>query len=54
MQVDRLGTCSSQVVMLKVCVIIDLSKFEFFKFSRTETVKEIEKKIKIIQNLLSL
>ena len=43
-----------KLVMLKVCVITDLSKFEFFKFSCTETVKQIDKKFRIIQNLLSL
>ena len=49
MEVDRLCTCGS--------LIIGISEIEFFNLSRTERVKQNqkkEKKIKIIQNLLSL
>ena len=43
-----------KLLMFKVCVIIGISKIEFFNFSGTERVKEIKKKLKTIQNLLSL
>ena len=39
MQVDRLCTCGSQVIDFKVCVIIGISKIEFFNFSDIERVK---------------
>ena len=40
--------------MFKVCGIIGISKIEFFNFSGTEKVKQNQKKLKTIQNLLSL
>ena len=39
MQVDRLHTCGSLVIDVKVCGIIGISKIEFFNFSGTERVK---------------
>ena len=57
MEVDRLCTCGSLIIMFKFCGIIGISEIEFFNLSRTERVKQNqkkEKKIKIIQNLLSL
>ena len=42
------------LLMFKVCVIIGISKIEFFNFSGTERVKQNKKNLKTIQNLLSL
>ena len=41
------------LLMFKVCVIIGISEIEFFNFSVTERVKQNQKKLKTIQNLLS-
>ena len=54
MQVDILCTCGCDVVDVKVCGTIGISKIEFFNFSGTERVKQNQKKFKTIQNLLSL
>ena len=43
-----------KLLMFKVCVIIGISKIEFFNFFVTERVKQNQKKLKTIQNLLSL
>ena len=39
MQVDRLCLCGSQVIDVKVCGFIGISKIDFFNFSGTERVK---------------
>ena len=39
--------------MFEICVIIDISKIEFYNFSGTERVKQNQKNLKTIQNLLS-
>ena len=43
-----------KLLMFKVCVIIGISKIEFFIFSRSERVKQNQKIFKNIQNPLSL
>ena len=43
-----------QLLMFKVCGIIGISKIEFFNFFGTERVKQNQKKLKTIQNLVSL
>ena len=40
--------------MFKVCGFIGISKIEFFNFSGTERVKQNQKKLKTIQNFLSV
>ena len=42
------------LLMFKACVIIGISKIEFFNFSGTERVKQNKKNLKTNQNLLSL
>ena len=41
-------------LIFKICVIIDISKTKFFRFSSTQRVKENQKNIEAIQNTLSL
>ena len=43
-----------KLLMFKSCVITGISKIQVFKFSGTERVKQNQKKLKTIQNLLSL
>lgn len=38
MHVDRCGTCGSQVLMFKICGILEFSKIEFFNFSAIERI----------------
>ena len=42
-----------KLLIIKFCVIIGISKIEFFNFSGTERVKQNEKNVKTIQNILS-
>ena len=42
-----------KLLMFKSCVIISISKIEFFNFSETERVKQNQKKLETIPNLLS-
>ena len=42
-----------KLLMFEICVIIDISKIEFYNFSGTERVKQNQKNLKTIQNLLS-
>ena len=43
-----------KLLMFKIFGIIGISKVEFFDFSGTERVKQNQKDLKTIQNLLSL
>ena len=43
-----------KLLMFKLFVIIGISKIEFFNFSGTERVKQNQKDLKAIQNLLRL
>ena len=43
-----------KLLMFKVCVIISISKIEFFNFCSTERVKQNQKTLKTFQNLLRL
>ena len=52
MEVDRLYIGSSQVI--EVCIITGISKIEFFNFSVAERIKQNQKLLKTIQNLVSL
>ena len=43
-----------ELLVFKVCGIIGISKIEFFNFSGTERVKQYQKNLKTIENLLGL
>ena len=43
-----------KLLMLKVCGTIGFSTVEFFNFSGTERVKRNKKRVKTMQNLISL
>ena len=43
-----------KLLMFRICVQIGISKIDFFNFSGTESVKENQRNLKTIQNLLIL
>ena len=48
------GLVVLELLIVKICEIIGISKIEFFKCSCTERVKQNQKKFKMIENLLNL
>ena len=54
MQANRLFFVVLELLMFKVCGIIGISKIKFFNFSSNERVKQNQRNLKTIENLLGL